>query len=432
MEWWRDARYGMFIHWGLYSVLGGEWEGRDYGKEMGDASAEWIMNRAKIPREEYAKLADQFNPNQFNAAEWVSAAKDAGMKYMVITAKHHEGFSLFDTEYGSYDIMEASPFKRDIIKELADECAKQDLRFGVYYSHQIDWYHKGKGSPMSGNDYFEMVKGHVTELLTNYGDIAVLWFDLGSRNTRKMNELGKLVRELSPETVICGRLYNRKVPAEKAEYADFVSLGDRTLSEGRAENDSETCMTMRLNWGYDRDDDHWKSPQQIIQQLTVSAARNVNFLLNVGPTPEGTLVSEEIERLKTVGQWMQVNGESIYGTTPTPVDFDFPWGTMTQKGNKLYLHVMNWDPEGLSFHGIMGAPETARFLANGQSQGLSIRHDPKGNLTKLNLPADPLDPFNTVIVLEYADSIHVDPQAKGSYQFSPIGGLQHVAEDGPN
>ena len=187
MDWWRDARYGMFIHWGLYSVAGGEWEGEDYGKEQGGASAEWLMNSANIPGKEYREtLAPQFNPTEFDAKEWVSIAKAAGMKYIVITSKHHDGFCLFETNATDYNVMQATPFKRDIIRELSEECAAQGIKFGVYYSQFKDWYHRSRGrknkGTLSNEEYLELVEQNLEELLSNYGEMSVLWFDTGGNN----------------------------------------------------------------------------------------------------------------------------------------------------------------------------------------------------------------------------------------------------------
>ncbi|WP_411825233.1 alpha-L-fucosidase [Luteolibacter sp. AS25] len=429
MEWWRDARYGMFIHWGLYSIPGGEWKGEDYGKEAGGASAEWLMNSAKIPGKEYREtLAPQFNPTEFDAEKWVSTAKAAGMKYIVITSKHHDGFCLFDTDATDYNVMDATPFKRDIIKELADECAKQDMKFGVYYSQFKDWYHRGQGKrhtgTMSNSEYLELVKKNLDELLTNYGDMAVLWFDVGGSDLKEADEQGARVRELQPNTVICSRLYSRKVPQKDQKYADFESLPDRTIASKRMEGDNETCMTMRHNWGYDQDDDNWKSTKDILERMVLSSARGVNFLLNVAPTPEGTFSPEEVERLKETGAWMEVNGDSIYGTTYSPVDFDFPWGAMTQKDKKVYLHVMKWNPESIEFNGLMGAPSKAYFLADGEQKELEVDYNAGDHVTKVKVPAEAPDAMDTVIVLEY-DEVKADPKGKGEYLWSKSTGVKH-------
>jgi len=431
MEWWRDARYGMFIHWGLYSIQGGEWEGKDYGKEQGGASAEWLMNSAKIPGKEYREtLTPKFNPTKFDAAKWVSTAKQAGMKYMVITSKHHDGFCLFDTEATDYNVMDATPFKRDIIKELSDECAKQGLKFGVYYSQFKDWYHRSRGKvpgTLPVEEYLKLVEKNLDELLSNYGEMSVLWFDTGGNDVVEANAQGARVRELQPNAVICSRLYSRRVPVEKQKYADFNSLPDRMLPAKRMTEDTETCMTMRHNWGYDRTDNAWKSEKDIIEFLALCAARGVNLLLNVGPTPEGTLLTEETERLQAAGKWMAVNGESIYGTTPSPVDFDFWWGAMTQKDQTVYLHVLEWKKEGIAFNGIVGKPTKAYFLADSERKALPVKYDANAHVTTIDVPAKAPDLRNTVIAVEYDAPLVADPGAKGKYHWYTTRSRRHTA-----
>jgi alpha-L-fucosidase len=428
MGWWREARFGMFIHWGIYSVLGGEWEGKDYGKEMGGPSAEWIMLKAPVPKEEYKKLAQQFNPVKFDAKAWVTLAKNAGMKYLVITAKHHDGFCMFDTAHTDYDIMDATPFKRDIIKELADACRQQDIRFGVYYSQTQDWYHHYLGrernkKPTPG--YVAMCKRQVRELLTNYGDISIMWFDTGSSRLALNHSYGKLVRDLQPRAVISSRLYSSNVKEKDRRYADFEALPDRAIPDRRIQGDAETCMTMRHNWGYDRDDDHWKSTKDIIERLVLSACRGANFLLNVGPTPEGTLVPEEIERLQAIGKWMQVNGESVYGTTASPLDFDFAWGAMSRKPGRLYLHVFKWDPAGIVFNGVVSKPDRAYLLADPKRKSLAIRQDVNRHITTIEVPAEAPDPSDSVIVLEFKGPLEIDADATGTYHWSKSTGVEH-------
>jgi alpha-L-fucosidase len=431
MEWWREARYGMFIHWGLFSVPGGEWKGKDYGKEQGGASAEWLMNSAKISGEEYREtLAPQFNPTDFDAKKWVTTAKEAGMKYIVITSKHHEGFCMFDTDATDYNVMDATPFKRDIIKELSEECARQEIKFGVYYSQFKDWYHRsrGKGSPgtMTNDEYLALVEKNLDELLSNYGEMSVLWFDVGGSNVIEADAQGARVRELQPNAVICSRLYSRGVPVEKQKYADFNSLPDRMLPAKRMMEDSETCMTMRHNWGYDRTDDAWKSEKDIVEFLALCSARGVNLLLNVGPDPEGNMLPEELERLHEVGEWMKVNGESIYGTTYSPVDYDFWWGAMTQKDQTLYLHVLEWKANGIDFTGIVGKPVKAYFLADAERKALPITYDATGNVTTIQVPKEAPDYRNTVIAVEYDSAIKTDPNAKGKYHWYTSRSKRHT------
>ena len=226
MAWWREARFGMFIHWGLYSVLGGEWQGLDYGKEMGGASAEWIMLSAKIPRDDYAALAKQFNPVKFDARTWVGLAKQAGMKYIVITAKHHDGFSMFGSTLTPYNVVDATPFHRDVVKELAAECRRQGLKFGVYYSHSRDWYNRKfvqtDPDPPSPQ-YADFVRGQLRELLTGYGDLGIVWFDTGDRFTDVNSSYGHLVRQLQPRCLISGRLNGGDGAS------DYSQLGDRRI-----------------------------------------------------------------------------------------------------------------------------------------------------------------------------------------------------------
>ena len=423
IAWWREARFGMFIHWGLYSVLGGEWKGKDYGKEMGGASAEWIMLRAPVPTDRYAALARQFNPVKFNAAEWVRVAKDAGMKYMVITAKHHDGFCMFDTDATDYNIVDATPFGRDPIRELADECRRQGVRFGVYYSHSKDWYHRGRSEKRRPTaKYVNMVKAHLRELLTNYGDIAILWFDMGGK-LRDVNETyGKLVRSLQPNTLISGRLQG------SPGTSDYQSMRDRTIPSGNVDADTETPMTVRLNWGYDRDDDNWKSVKEILELLSLCVCRGGNMLLNVGPTPAGTLVNEEIERLAAVGRWMKVNGKAIYGTVKGPFPYDFEWGAVSArpfdkaKGGhgRLYLHVLKWNPDGIEVNGLTSRVTGAYLLADKDAKPLAVEQDTDKATLRIGLPAKAPDPYVSVVVVETEGKATLDPGATGKYHWNKL------------
>ena len=417
MQWWREARFGMFIHWGLYSVLGGEWEGQDHGKEMGGPDAAWIMWRAPIPTEEYEKLAQQFNPVKFDAKEWVGLAKEAGMKYMVLTSKHHDGFSLFDTEMTDWNIVDATPFKRDVIMELSQECRKQGIRFGVYYSQCVDWRNRGRSWRHKPSDeYVALVKGQLRELFTNYGEIAVIWFDMGDQFTDINTEYGNVVKELQPNCIISGRLGGEK------DISDYRSERDRRIPGRRVEGDAETPMTMRHNWGYDKDDDTWRKDKDMLERFTLSVCRGANMLLNVGPRPDGTFCPEEIHLLKVIGEWMKVNGEAIYGTTAGPFPFDFIWGSMTQKKNKLFLHVLTWNPDGIRFNGLISTPAKAYLMADPEHQLLTVQQD--GGITTVKLPVEAPDPNVSIVVLEFDEPIQVDKTARGKYVWKKGTGIQ--------
>jgi alpha-L-fucosidase len=420
MAWWREARFGMFIHWGLYAVAGGEWKGVDYGKEMGGPSAEWLQLQAMIPKEEYSELAKEFNPVKFNANLWARTAKRAGMKYMVITAKHHDGFSMFDSTMTDYDIIDATPFKRDVIKELAGACRQHGIKFGVYYSHSKDWYNRklmSKDPEPPSPDYVAFVKGQLRELLTEYGDMAIIWFDTGDQFTEINTQYGEIVKKMQPKTLLSGRLRGRE------GMSDYAQEGDRSIPGKRVETDSEVPMTMRDNWGYDKDDDNWKSVADLLERLSLTVCRGGNMLLNVGPRPDGTLCPEEMDRLRSIGRWMDANGESIYGTTGSPFDFDFAWGSISQKPGKLYLHVLKWYPTGIEFVGLKSKIQNAYLLNDETKTPLGLTQDAKSGFVKVHVPHTAPDENVNVIVLEFDGKVEVDKQAGGVYHWTKDTGI---------
>ena len=344
MEWWSDARFGMFIHWGIYSVPAGTYKG-----EVQRNSAEWIMNRGQIPIAEYEKYADQFNPTKFNADEFVALAKEAGMKYMVITAKHHDGFSMFHSKSNSYNVVDAAPFKRDVMKELAEACQKQSIKFGFYYSQSQDWHHPGgmgnnwdkSLERVSSEEYLhEKALPEVNQLLTDYGPIAIFWWD----TPRKMSEeivdsLYRVTTHLQPAIITNDRLGD-KYPGDHKTY-------ERHLPKFKPEAEYwEICQPISASWGYKSSDKEFKSIPTLIRNLVHSSSMGGNYLLNVSPTAEGTLVSESVERLKAVGKWLKQNNEAIYETEASPCG-NPEWGRITMKSSDnettLYLHVYDWN-----------------------------------------------------------------------------------------
>jgi len=414
MEWWRDARFGMFIHWGLYAIPAGQW---------GDQTnyAEWIRTQAEIPIEEYDKFVSQFNPEKFNAGEWVRTAKDAGMKYIVITSKHHDGFCLFDSKYTDYDMM-STPFKRDILKELSEECEKQGIRLCFYHSI-MDWHHPDylprrdweKNRSTEGADferYVQHMKNQLKELVTNYGDIGVLWFDGEWENTwsdERGIDLYNYVRGLKKDIII-----NNRVSSSRSGFEGFTSEGGFAADFGTPEQqipatglpgvDWEACMTMNDHWGYNKNDNNWKSVKSIIQMLSDIASKGGNYLLNVGPTSEGIFPQESVEILGGVGKWMKVNDESIYGTYASPFK-NLEWGRCTQKdietNTRLYLHIFNW-PENskLIIPGIYSEPVVSYLLSDKNKTNLKVERNEDALI--ISVPSKAPDENNSVVVLDIA------------------------------
>ena len=353
MAWWREARFGMFIHWGLYSIPAGEWNGETH-------HAEWILTTAQIPVAEYETLADQFNPVNFDADAWVDMAKDAGMKYIVITSKHHDGFALFDSKVSDFDIM-ATPFRRDIMHELSEAAREQGIKMCWYHSI-MDWHHpdylprrawEKRSAEGADFDRFEKyLYGQVEELLTNYGDIGVMWFD-GEWEETWTHERGKrlydFVQTLQPNIIINNRVDKGRqgmqgMTSDDKFRGDFGTPEQEIPPTGKPGVDWETCMTMNDRWGYNAFDHNFKSTADLIHKLIDIVSKGGNFLLNVGPKPDGTFPNQSIDRLQEIGEWMDVYGESIYGTDASPFEFGAETQASRLIGNKLG-------------HGFTGNPE---------------------------------------------------------------------------
>ena len=415
MEWWDEAKFGMFIHWGLYAVPAGEYKGRKV-----EGIGEWIMNSLQIPIAEYEQFAPQFNPVKFDADEWVSIAKDAGMKYIVITSKHHDGFCLWDTKYTDWNIVSATPFKRDILKELAEACEREGIRLGFYYSI-MDWYHpdaqsifepdynQGRGSgnvnPNFSRYIEEYMKPQLKELLTGYGDIGVIWFD-GEWVPDYTTEMGKdiynYLRNIKPDLIINNRVDKGRqgmegMDAEGDFAGDFGTPEKQIPATGMPGLKWESCLTMNDTWGYKHFDHNWKSSETLIRDLVDIASKGGNLLLNVGPTAEGIIPDPSVERLKDMGDWLKLYGEAIYGADPSPVDRP-EWGRYTVKDNLVYAHVFDWPANGeLNVADINGIGVAWLLSDSGRSQ---LLFESKENGIVLQLPETAPDEIASVIVLE--------------------------------
>ncbi|NLG25560.1 MAG: alpha-L-fucosidase [Clostridiales bacterium] len=423
LQWFREARFGMFIHWGLYAAAAGEWDGEDV-----PAIGEWIMYYRRIPLARYRSLMDQFTGRAFDARAIAALAAAAGMKYLAITAKHHEGFALFDSAVTGYKAT-AAAFGRDAIRELADACRERGLTFCLYYSQAQDWAERDAygntwdfpASPENFQRYLDnKVKPQLRELLTGYGPIGAIWFDTPMAMAEaESRELAAFVKSIQPDCLISGRVGNG--------VGDYRSTGDNMIPTLPISGPWEVPATLNDTWGFRRRDQNWKSPADVIRRLVEINGKGGNYLLNIGPDGDGAVPEGSAAVLRRVGQWMAVNGESIYGTEATPVfPYLFDFGGVTAKPArdgqpaKLYLHIFHWgrgydDVEGeLLIYGLKNRVTRAYALAD-RGTGIAVTQFPPTRSRALNSirvrlpdPSTPLDEIDSVICLELEGALAVD------------------------
>ena len=415
MAWFREAKFGMFIHWGVYAVPAGTYKGKQI-----PGIGEWIMNRGKIPMAEYQEYAKQFNPVKYDPDAWVRLAKEAGMKYIVITSKHHDGFALFDSKVSEWDVVDATPYGKDLIAPLAKACKKHGIRLGLYYSQAQDWNQGGsagkKWDPAQEHDMDDYIRDiavpQVREILSNYGPLAVLWWD----TPRDMND--QRAEALLPLlTLQPGIIHNNRLGGK---FKGDISTPEQHIPGTGLPGDWESCMTMNGTWGFKSYDHNWKSTQTLVRNLIDIASKGGNYLLNVGPTAEGLIPQPSIERLEAIGAWMKVNGESIYGVQASPCRRP-AFGRITRKeangDTTLYLHVFDWPADGKLLVPVGNKAKTCHLLTD-PDRTFDVTGDDTGLTVQLTGTAP--DPIASVVVLNLdgkasvtaADQIRQDKNGK--------------------
>ena len=408
LGWWREARFGMFVHWGLYAIPAGVWKG-----EPVDGIGEWIMFRKRIPRAEYETLAQQFDPVRFDAAAWVDLAVQAGMRYLVITTKHHDGFALFRSPCCPYNVVDATPFRRDPVAELADACRAAGGKLGFYYSQDQDWHDPGGSRndwdfAEEGKDfaaYLERkVKPQLRELLTQYGPVALIWFDTPYTISREHSvELRDFVHRLQPECLVSGRIGN--------DVGDYGSLGDNQIPAGRVLADYETPATLNDTWGFKSTDHNWKSTATLLHLLIDLASKGVNYLLNVGPTAEGVIPEPSVRRLRAIGAWLRVNGEAIHGSRGSPFPYEHDGLRMTSKPGRLFLHLLQSSGEPVVVHGLRSPVTGASLLGSTAPVRFTQDRTAYGGVDRLRLELPDLSGCDQVpvVALEVTGEPEADP-----------------------
>lgn len=394
-QWFQDAKFGLFVHWGVYSVLG---------------RGEWVMNQEKIPIAEYEKLPPQFNPAKFDPEEWCRMVKDAGMKYITITSKHHDGFAMFKNAAGNYNIVDRTPYKKDVLKMLADACARHGLTLFFYHS-QLDWHNPDYfprggtggsyiGRPESGDwyKYLYYMDAQLAELCSNYGSIGGIWFDgmWDKPNADwRLGQTFRLIHRLQPQALIGNNHHRKPFPGEDFQMFEKGLPGQDPFSADKSVSTLplETCETINNSWGYNAGDKNYKSVRDLVRYLVQAAGNNANFLLNVGPMPDGIIQPEFREHLAGMGKWLRANGEAVYGTRGGPVPPQ-SWGVTTRKGNTVYLHILSDTEKTVAIPDFGREVNGARLLSGAAVQFAQTK---LGTIVKL--PETGRDEYDTIVAL---------------------------------
>lgn len=398
LSWFRNAKFGLFIHWGLYAELGGQWKGKDYY-----GSGEWLMNRAKIPRKQYAAVAARFNPVDFNADQWAKIARRSGVKYMVITAKHHEGFSMFDSRVTNFDIVDATPYKKDPMKALAKATRKEGLKFGFYYSQFLDWHEPNGGGntwdfQKNDKDYQQYYQSkaipQLKELLSNYGPLGIVWFDMpGGLTTEETRAMIDSLRKLQPNC-----LFSSRVGHGLGDYRDF---GDSEVPPVPIHEAWEAIFTDNDSWGYITRDKNFKSSSEIIRLLAEVASKGGNLMLNVGPDGRGNFPPYEVKYLLETGKWLSIYGKSIYGTTYGLIPAQ-PWGVTTAKPGKVFAHVFTRSADGILYVPFSGATVASVHLVGSR---LPLSWNKHERALSIHLPSRLPDDRDAVVEIDYSGTL---------------------------
>jgi alpha-L-fucosidase len=398
-EWFQDAKFGLFVHWGVYSVRG---------------RGEWVLYNDRIPLRSYERMPDFFNPIEFDPKEWVGLVKEAGMKYITITSKHHDGFAMFDSKVSDWDIVDRTPYRKDVLKLLADECRRQGVKLFFYHS-QLDWHHPdyfplgrtgdGLGKPEGGdwNKYLDYQNAQLKELLTNYGEIGGIWFDGWWDKPKadwQLEKTYRLIHDLQPQALVGNNHHQPPFTGEDFQMFE-KDLPGRNTAGFNAESKIgdlplETCETINNSWGFNLSDNRFKSARELVQYLVKAAGNDANFLLNVGPMPNGKIQPEFVERLREIGAWLRVYGESIYGSRGGPIS-QRVWGVTTARENKVYVHVLDWQDVTLALPPLQKTIKSARLL---KDKSL-VKFKQDGDGVVLQLPKIGGEEFDTVVELEF-------------------------------